>query len=190
MDLIIFWNHVGREHGGLNYTDDIRKNSPEVIQKALLLKEQRCRSNGRLNRFIRHDESTLVELPPLHSDRKYIIIYCIDTGIQFSLHFKSRYSWWLIDIVDIQEIRPQIYCIHDLFIDIAVNRDGSYHVFDVDEFEAALSLGVMTQEQISRGLKSFHHILTALNSKDFPYTMLEDIQKMYMPSITDRSLPD
>lgn len=180
MDLVIFWNHVGKEHGELEYADDIRKNPPEIVQKSLELKEKRCINNGQFGRFIRHDESTLIELPTLHSKKKYIIIYCIDRGLQFSLNFKSHYPWWLIDIVDIQEIRPNVFCVNDLFIDISVNPDGSYHVYDMDEFENTLSLGVMTQDQISRSLKSFHSILTELNSKEFPNKILKDIHQKYM----------
>jgi predicted RNA-binding protein associated with RNAse of E/G family len=52
------------------------------------------------------------------------------------------------------------FCVHDLFIDISVNTDGSYCVYDMDDFERAFSLGVMTHEQISRSLSSFHTILT------------------------------
>jgi hypothetical protein len=180
LDLVIFWNHVGREHGGLDYADDIRKNSPEVIQKSLELREQRCRNNGQLNRFVRYDETTLLELSSSQNDKKYIIIYCIDRGLQFSLNFKSRYPWWLIDIVDIQEIRPNVFCVHDLFIDISVNFDGSYHVYDMDDFEIALSSDVMSYEQISQGLKSFHAILCELNCKTFPNNILKDIQQKYM----------
>lgn len=73
-----------------------------------------------------------------------------------------------------------MFCVNDLFIDISVNPDGSYHVYDMDEFENALSLGVMTQDQISRSLKSFHSILTELNSKEFPNKILKDIHQKYM----------
>jgi hypothetical protein len=111
-----FWNQVGREHGGLDYADDIRKNSPEVIQKCLVLKEQRCRNSNHLDRFVRYDESTLLELPSPQSGKKYL---------------KSKYPWLLIDIVDIQEIRPNVFCVNDLFIDILVNFDGSYHVLEL-----------------------------------------------------------
>jgi hypothetical protein len=159
LDLVIFWNHVGREHGVLEYTEDIRKNSPEVIQNSIELKEQRCRNNGQLNRFVRYDETTLLELPPSQSDRKYIIIYCIDQGLQFSLNFKPRYPWWLIDIVDIQEIRPN---------------------YDMDEYEIALSSDVMSTELISQSLKSFHTILSELNSKTFPNDTLKAIEMKYM----------
>ncbi|AZN42885.1 hypothetical protein [Paenibacillus albus] len=178
MDLRIFWNHVGREHGGLNYTDDIRKNAPEVIQQALELKVQRAR--GYRNRFIRYDESTLIELPAPDSRDNFIIIYCIDRGLQFSMNFKPRYLWWLIDVVEIQEVQPGFFCVYDLFIDIAVNVDGSYQVMDMDEFEYALSLGVMTSEQVSRSLKSLHSALTELNSRTFPDDRLKRIHEQYM----------
>lgn len=179
MDLVIFWNHVGREHGGLDYTTDIRNNPPEVIARTLELKEQRCR-DGSPNRFIPINESTIIELAPADSSKKYLIVYSIDRGLQFSLHYKPRYPGWLIDIVAIQELRPNVYCAHDLFIDISVNTDGSYHIYDMDEYEEALSLGVMTAEQISRSLKSFHSIVTELNSKAFPCALLKELEQKYL----------
>jgi predicted RNA-binding protein associated with RNAse of E/G family len=180
MDLVIFWNHVGREHGGLGYTEDIQKNSSEVIQKCLEIKEQRCRNNYQPNKFIKYNESTLIELPSSESDKKYIIIYFIDRGLQFSLNFKSKYPWWLIDVVDITEIRPNVFCVHDLFIDISVNLDGSYHVLDMDEFEMAINLNVLSHEQITRSLKSLHSILAELNSRNFPNKILKDLEQQYM----------
>lgn len=180
MDLVIFWNHVGREHGGLDYAEDIRKNSPEVIQKCLELKEQLCRNNYQPNKFVRYNESTLIEFPSSQCDEKYIIIYSIDRGLQFSLNLKSKYPWWLIDVVDITEIRPNVFCVHDLFIDISVNLDGSYHVLDIDEFEMAVSLNILSQEQITQSLKSLHSILDELNSKTFPNETLKDLEQQYM----------
>ncbi|TWT25344.1 DUF402 domain-containing protein [Planomicrobium sp. CPCC 101110] len=180
MDLLIFWNHVGREHGGLEYAPDIRKNSPSVIQSFLEQREQLIRSNAQPHRFVRHDESTLLELPPLNSKKKFIIVYLIDEGLQFSLNFKTRYPWWLIDIVDVQELKPDVFCVYDLFIDISVHPDGSYHVFDIDEFEEAIRLGVLTPEQVSRSLKSFHCALNLLNTKKFTGEWLDELKEKYM----------
>jgi hypothetical protein len=180
LELLIFWNHVGREHGGLDYAEDIRRNPPEVIQKNLELKEQLCRKSNQINRFVRYDEATLIELPPAQSEKKYIIVYFIDKGLQFSLNFKTKYPWWLIDIVDVQEIKTNVFCIHDLFIDISVNTDGSYIVYDMDDFERAFSLAALTHDQISRGLRSLHTILTELNAKKFPNNILKDIVRKYM----------
>ncbi|MCQ6561237.1 hypothetical protein NNL21_21330 [Paenibacillus mendelii] len=177
---MIFWNHAGREHGGLEYADDIRKNSPQVIEQCLALREQRCRENKQPNRYLRVDDSTLIELPPLQSDKRFILIYCLDSGLQLSLNYKTNHPWWLIDIVDIQEIRPHVFCVHDWFIDISVNPDGSYHVYDMDDFELAVRLQVLSPEQISQCLKSFHAILTELNSGSFPSPFVEELRETYM----------
>ncbi|MDP4164004.1 MAG: hypothetical protein Q8906_16305 [Bacillota bacterium] len=181
-DLFIFWHHVGREHGGLDYTEDIRKNSLQDIQMYLEIKENHYRNVDHPNRFLRYDESTLIELPPLKSGQSFIIVYSIPDGFQFSLNYKTKYPGWIIDIVDIEEIRPNVFCIHDLFIDIAVSETGRYQVLDIDEYETAISLNVMTTEQIQRSLKSFHAILTELNSNNFPDRKLGVIKEQYLLS--------
>lgn len=180
MDLLIFWNHIGREHGGLKYARDIRKNRKSIIESYRDEKERYARNTQKPNRFIRYDASTLVELPPLESDRKFIIIYLIDEGLQFSLNFKSKHPWWLVDVVDIQEIKPNVFCVYDLFIDISVKPDGSYHVLDIDEFEEAVRLGVLTDGQITYSLKAFHSALAQLNAGNFPNGLLKELEELYM----------
>jgi hypothetical protein len=177
MSILIFWNHVGREHGGLDYTEDIRKNDADTISWALELKEKRARESS--SRFIKFDKNTLIELPPLGSERKYIIVYCIDRGLQFSLNYKSRYPWWLIDIVDIQEVKPNVFCVHDLLIDLSVNLDRSYNVLDMDEYGNALTSGAMTEDQVKSSLNSFNSILEELNTKQFPNSLLVSITRQY-----------
>ncbi|MDF2725547.1 MAG: hypothetical protein K0Q59_5224 [Paenibacillus sp.] len=183
--LHIFWNHVGREHESLGYARSLRKNPPEVIQRGLEAKEQRSLAGSR-HRYVRYDDNTLLELP-MHKaphggagDRPFIIVYCLDRGLQFSLHYKKQYAWWLVDIVEIEQIRPDVYCVHDLFIDIAVHDDGSYEVYDIDEFEAALSIDAMSPRQVSHALKSFHDIVTELNAKSFPGPLLQKLEQTYI----------
>ncbi len=177
METIIFWNHVGREHGGLQYVSDIRKNGKEGIENTLALKEERARNSP--NQFYKYNKSTLIELPPIASEKKFIIIYQMDKGLQYSLNLKSKYPWWLIDIVDIQEIKPNVFCAFDLFLDISVNRDGSYNVLDVDDFELAIRLDVINQTQVLSSLASFHSVIEQLNEKKFPCALIEEITEKY-----------
>ncbi|KAA9002084.1 hypothetical protein F4V43_13570 [Paenibacillus spiritus] len=179
METLIFWNHVGREHGGLEYAPDIRKNPPDVIAQALALKERRCRDNAASTRYIRYDDVTLLELPASPADRPFLIVYRLDLGLQYSLHYKTRYPWWLIDIVDIREIRPNVFCVHDLFIDVALNPDGSYQVLDLDEYRTAIRLGVLGPEQVDGSLKSLHLILSDLHSGHFPNEWLNQLQQTF-----------
>jgi hypothetical protein len=73
-DILIYWHHVGREHGGLTYATTIQKNSLSVVNNTLKLKEDRIRRQGRPCQFIKYDSNTLVELPPENSDRNFIIL--------------------------------------------------------------------------------------------------------------------
>jgi uncharacterized protein len=180
MNIQILWNHIGREHGGLSYTSDIRKNSTEVIQAALKLKEERMIRDSNPNQFIRYNQTTLIELPPKQINEEFIIIYDIERGLQFSLQYKQRYPWWLIDIVEVEEIKPNLYCVHDLFIDISVNKDGSYNVLDMEEFHEAIQLKILSQKQTQNSINSLQLALHMLNSGEFPPPLVKEIQQRYM----------
>ncbi|TYR76087.1 DUF402 domain-containing protein [Rossellomorea vietnamensis] len=179
MNVVVYWNHVGREHGGLKYTKDIRKNSEEVITKALSLKKQYALKNENGHRFLVLEESLIIELPHESSDKKFIIIYMLDLGLQFSYGFKSSHDEWLIDIVQFEQKAPGLVCVHDLLIDIRVFEDGSYHVIDMDEFHEAYRLGVLSEEQVKHSLNALSHILHKLNQKNFPGRTLEEIKSQY-----------
>ncbi|MET1013314.1 MAG: hypothetical protein ABWX61_02230 [Paenisporosarcina sp.] len=187
MDTFIFWNHLGREHGGLAYTSDIRKNSPQVVKESLSLKEKHYRNKKIPNIFIRYDNSTLIEHSPPESEKNYIIVYSIDRGLQFSLNYKTGYSWWLVDIVNIQEVRPNVFCVHDLFIDIAINIDGSYKVLDIDEFNTAIRLNIFSKELMIQSFESLHSILSELNLNSFPNKLLIDIEGKYSKVVSFQS---
>ncbi len=179
-ELLIFWNHVGKEHGGLNYVKDIKKNTDLIKQQTLQLLEKNCRENKQRNIFIRHNENILVEIPPYNSDENYIIIYCINEGLQFSLGHKKKHKWWLVDIVDIEEIKPNVYVVNDLLLDISIEPSGKYHVLDVDEFEEACSLNILTKEQMIKSLKSLDKAIKVLNQTTFPETWLIELSNKYM----------
>ena len=176
MSIKIFWNHIGREHGIDTYPEDIRKNSDEIKQQAIARKMNSTHFN---HTYVKHDENTLVELAPEHANYKFIIIYFIKEGLQFSLHYKPRYNWWLIDIMEVEELKPGIFCIHDLFLDIAVEEDGTYKVLDEDEFAFAVENDIITKAQQERAITSFTSIIQQLEAKQFPRERLEEIARVY-----------
>lgn len=178
-EISIFWNHVGREHEVFQYANEIKKNSDEIKNKKIELCIQKCKQNKTTNRFIKYNSNILIETPNPENLENFIIVYCIDTGLQFSLNYKKKYSWWLIDIVDIEEVGENIYCVHDLFIDISVEKNGTYRVLDIDEFEYACSIGVLTKEQITKSIKSLANALNILNANLFPQTWLKEIVLQY-----------
>jgi hypothetical protein len=63
-EILIYWHHVGREHGGLTYATTIQKNSLSVVNNTLKLKEDRIRRQDQPCQFIKYDSNTLVELLP------------------------------------------------------------------------------------------------------------------------------
>lgn len=178
-DIRIFWNHVGREHGGLSYAPTIQKNTHVMKEQSLKLSLQRCMEQE-TNRFFKHDANTLIEISPEATDQPFIIVYCMDSGLQFSLHHKSKYDWWLVDIVDIEELEQGVFCVHDLFIDIAVAREGTYQVLDMDEFHFAYKEDVLTPRQYDKAMNSFVLILEMLNRGEFPEEWLAELVEEYL----------
>lgn len=183
LSLTVIWHHIGREHGGLTYTEDIRKNAPETIEQYINLKVDWVQTNESAHQFLHLDENTLVEYS---NEADFIIVYFIDKGLQLSLNAKtkSKYPWWVIDVVDITEIQPEIYCSSDLFIDIIVFEDGKYHVLDIDEFETAIQKDILTNEQVSKALKAFHTAISDLNG---PNALIEKAERIRR-DLVDKSL--
>ena len=148
------------------------------------MKLKRCKEQAE-NQFFQHDKNTLVEIPALDSNDYFIIIYCIESGLQFSLGHKKKYNWWLIDIVNIEEIEENIFCVHDLFLDISVNDNGSYKVLDFDEFHFAYSNDILSNNHYEKAMNSFITILNTLYQNEFPSEWLNQIVEQYQPQLND-----
>ncbi|KAA0547005.1 hypothetical protein FZW96_13555 [Bacillus sp. BGMRC 2118] len=178
-EIKIFWNNIGREHGGVSYVKDIRKNSDAIKSKSIRENIQYVNTVVNGNRFFKHDENTLIEIQPEGSPYSFIIVYCIREGIQYSLYHKKRYNWWLIDIIDVEELEDEIYCVHDLFIDISVEKDGLYRVLDMDEFYFAFQNEIISPEHFEKAMKSYIYILENLNQQSLPFSWLENLYEHY-----------
>ena len=177
----IFWNHIGREHGITEYAQTIKKNTDAIKKQKIEMGIKRCKEVSK-NRFIKHDEDTIIELAPEDAIENFIIIYCIKNGLQFSLDHKKRYNWWLVDIVEIERIENNIYCSHDLFIDISIEKDGMYRVLDMDEFHYAYINDILTPTQYNKAMASFISIIELLNHNAFPIQWLESLVEKYAAS--------
>ena len=109
----------------------------------------------------------------------------MESGLQFSLGHKKKYNWWLIDIVNIEEIEEKIYCVHDLFLDISIDCNGSYQVLDMDEFHFAYSNDILSNNHYEKAMDSFITILNTLNQDEFPSEWLNQIVEQYQPQLND-----
>jgi uncharacterized protein len=174
MGITIFWHHIGREHE-IPYGSSIQRNNKQVVEAYLKKKEDLALASG--HRYIRVDSHTLIELPREH-DPFFIIVYDINKGIQYSFKYKDK-SGWLIDIIDAIEVRENVYCIQDLFIDIYLSSDGTYQVQDLDEFYQAASLGVLSAEQSKQCLYKLNLVIEELENNVFPNPKLEKILATY-----------
>jgi hypothetical protein len=173
----IFWHHVGREHGVLEYALDIRRNDEEIINNSIRLKEEWLLNQSNPNIFLKIDSNTLIEMPHKKNNEKFLFIYLVDIGLQFE--FNHSKDWHcMVDIVEINEIKKDVFCVSDLFIDVEVYRDGSYKVLDINEYEEAIQLKVINDRQIARSLTSFHNIVDELNKQEFPNERLKNIMNL------------
>ena len=179
----IFWHHMGREHGLGEYTDDLRKNPPEVIKRDLALKMARAKRSPSSHRFLKISENILLELAGDSTEEEFLICYLIAEGLQFSLNYKKSHPGWLIDMVDIEEMAPGQYCVHDLFIDIAVEPSGSYRLIDIDDFVQAIELEILDKKQVVKVLRSLDLIVDKLNKGQFPLDILQSLIKEYAPTL-------
>lgn len=169
---------MGREHGIDGYAGDLRKNDPETISRYLAGREKPGPPSAGAHRLIRHDENTLVELAAEGSEKHFLIAYFIDKGLQYSLGYK-KHPWWLVDIVEIEETKPNTFGVRDLFLDIQVNRDGTYEVLDEDDYKEALRLEIMSERQIMRSVRSLKMALDELAAGQFPSERLQAIVDRY-----------
>lgn len=182
-NLAIFWRHVGREHGLGKYTDDLRKNAPEIIKEDLELKIAKVKQTTSSNRYLKVNDNILLEVAGDSVAEKFLICYLVAEGLQFSLNHKKSHHGWLIDLVDIQEVEPCLYSVSDLFIDIVVEPSGSYRVLDIDDFRQAVELEILDKDQVVKVLRSFEFILSKLNTGQFPLAILGELVKEYAPTL-------
>ncbi len=182
-NLTIFWHHVGREHGFGAYGLDLRKNSDKLIRQYLDFKIQRIKSGVIERRFIQIDEPTLVELAAQDAPEELFIGYRIQEGLQYSLNVKKSWTGWLIDVVDIYAIEPNLYCSRDLFLDVRVKPSGDYELIDVDEFRQAIELGIIDQATTIKALRSLEFALAQLRAKQFPPVWLRELVALHAPTL-------
>ncbi|HEX5323673.1 MAG TPA: hypothetical protein VFW40_07800 [Capsulimonadaceae bacterium] len=176
--LHVYWHHLGREHGGGAYAGDLRKNDPEIISRYLAEREKPGTPNAGAHRLIRPDENTLLELPPLGAESPFVIAYFIDKGLQYSFGYK-KHPWWLIDVVEVEETNPNMFCVRDLFLDIQIYRDGRYAILDEEDYKEALRLGIMNERQIMRSVRSLKLALDELAAGAFPGPRLQSLIERY-----------
>jgi hypothetical protein len=171
----IIWHHVGREHGRVgDYAPDLRLNTPHRIEEYISDKL----SGSSENRYIRYDSNTLVELPPICVEQRWIIVYCLDCNLQFSLGYKPH-PWWLADVVSYRRSEAGEFIVRDLFLDVEIDEDLQYRVLDREDFEFAATSGIIDSFEADLALVALDRLVQDLDSKAFPWPSLVEAQRTY-----------
>ena len=96
--------------------------------------------------------------------------YYLNKGLKISKYLRADNSllYWYCDIVDYSyEESSNALTVTDLLADVIVYPDGQMKVVDLDEMADALEQGIITSEQISKGLRRLNELLTLLSNDQF-----------------------
>jgi predicted RNA-binding protein associated with RNAse of E/G family len=75
---------------------------------------------------------------------------------------------------------PDGYVIKDLFLDIWVWPDGTYHILDDDEFREACEKGWISEKEKTFALKVLNLLLTRIRKKAFPPGYVVTLSKKWV----------
>ncbi|MCM1100360.1 MAG: DUF402 domain-containing protein [Clostridium sp.] len=96
--------------------------------------------------------------------------YMLKEGLKISKFYRPDNSllFWYCDIVDYElDTARNILTVTDLLADVTLYPDGHMKVLDLDELAEALERGLITQEQMTAGLRRLHHLLSLVYRDKF-----------------------
>lgn len=96
--------------------------------------------------------------------------YYLNKGLKISKYLRADNSllYWYCDIVDYSyEEATNSLTVTDLLADVIVYPDGQIKIVDLDEMAEALEQGLITAEQIGKGLRQLNELLTVLSNQQF-----------------------
>lgn len=103
-------------------------------------------------------------LKPKASFSRGTSCYLLHDGVKLSKMYRSDDSllFWYCDIVEYAWEDPETLYVTDLLADVILYPDGHIKVTDLDEMAEALDTGLITQKQMTDGLRRLHHLLSLL----------------------------
>lgn len=90
--------------------------------------------------------------------------YLLHDGVKLSKMYRADGSllFWYCDIVQYTWETPEALYVTDLLADVILYPDGQIRVADLDEMAEALETSLITQKQMTDGLRQLHHLLSLL----------------------------
>lgn len=96
--------------------------------------------------------------------------YLLKEGLKVSKFYRpdGTLLYWYCDIVDFEynETENSLTVI-DLLADVVIYPDGRVKVMDLDELAEALEKKLITQEQLTAGLRQLNYLLTMIDRDKF-----------------------
>lgn len=96
--------------------------------------------------------------------------YLLKEGLKVSKFYRpdGTLLYWYCDIVDFEynEAENSLTVI-DLLADVVIYPDGRVKVMDLDELAEALEKNLITQEQLTAGLRQLNYLLTMIDRDKF-----------------------
>ena len=169
-NIVIFWNKKAKQHDGMPYEQHAHYAPPTAKQ---FIERINC------HRFIKHSDNILIELPPLHSNEDEIILYYLNEGLQIRRDFNSQDAAWHITIADIEEVHPNIFCVHDLIATITTHDNYSYQLLHMDAFHYAFTHAFLPDNLYDKAMTSLASLLNKLNQGTFSYDELDRLADTY-----------
>ncbi len=96
--------------------------------------------------------------------------YLLKEGLKISKFYRpdGALLYWYCDIVDFEYNEAEnTLTVTDLLADVVIYPDGRVKVMDLDELAEALEKKLITQEQLTAGLRQLNYLLTMLDRDKF-----------------------
>lgn len=96
--------------------------------------------------------------------------YLLKEGLKVSKFYRpdGTLLYWYCDIVDFEYNETEnILTVVDLLADVVIYPDGRVKVMDLDELAEALEKNLITQAQLTAGLRQLNYLLTMIDRDKF-----------------------
>jgi len=96
--------------------------------------------------------------------------YLLKEGLKISKFYRSDNTllYWYCDIVNFEfDETKNTLTVIDLLADVVIYPDGRVKVMDLDELAEALEKGLISQPQLTAGLRQLNYLLTLIDRDKF-----------------------
>lgn len=108
-----------------------------------------------------------------------ISAYYMDRGFKVSKVYNKAHQlvYWYCDIIQQKPgIEPDSIIFEDLLVDVILHRDGSVQILDLDELAQAFEHNLITNEEVTRALRTLDSLLKLIYQGQFP-SLMEQVER-------------